>query len=107
MKTIKIQSSGFSATFSAAKQGDVFVLFIHGCQYPPELRENPPRVRLLEDAHVGHTECELIDTWLDAPDYWPPWSAPGAAPPAAATTTAPAKGKTKTKPAADQGRKSA
>jgi hypothetical protein len=124
MKTIKVQAS--TDAFKSAKAGDIFNLFIHGCAYPPELRAKPPRVRLLEDALVGgHTDCELLDTWLDAPEYWPPWSAPGAPPPAPTvdaptpqpqppkppqpprrpprhTRTAP-----ESKPAANQGRKTA
>jgi hypothetical protein len=88
MKTIKVRAS--TDAFKSAKAGDVFTLFIHGLQYPPELRAKPPRVRLLEDAIVGaHTDCELLDTWLEAPEYWPADSAP------------------KPQPAANQGRKSA
>jgi hypothetical protein len=76
--TIKLQSNSMSArAFAEAKTGDVFHLLIHELRYPPEIRANPPRVRLLEDAHVGHTLCELVDPWPDAPEYWPPWSAPG------------------------------
>lgn len=91
MKTIKIRPSGWDSAFKRAKAGAVFHLFIHGLKYPPEVRANPPRVRLLEDGQDGgrHTECELLDEWPDAPEYWPPESAPSA------------------QPAADQGRKSA
>lgn len=78
MSTIKFQSNGLCGNaFGGAKTGAVFHLYIHGLEYPPELRDHPPRVRLLEDAHMGHTLCELIDPWPDAPEYWPPWSAPG------------------------------
>lgn len=88
MKTIKVRAS--TDAFKSAKAGDVFTLFIHGLQYPAELRARPPRLRLLEDATVGaHTDCELLDTWLEAPSHWPPESSPAP------------------KPAANQGRKSA
>jgi hypothetical protein len=92
MTTIKIQSNGLCGNaFGGAKTGAVFSLYIHGLQYPPELRDSPPRVRLLEDAHMGHTLCELVDPWPDAPEYWPPWSAPGFVAPTAkaAKATAP------------------
>ncbi len=95
MKTIKVRAQGFPhVSFSEAKEGDVWHLFIHGLKYAPELRgPKGPRIRLLEDARGGglHTKCELIDPWPDAPDYWPPESAPASKP----------------APAADQGRKSA
>jgi hypothetical protein len=98
MKTIKVRAQGFPhMAFSEAKAGDVWFLTIHGCNYPPELQDHPPRYRLLEDARGGglHTECELIDDWPDAPEYWPPGSEP------AATRVK------KTTSAANQGRKSA
>ena len=87
MKVIKVQSF---PRYCPAKEGDVFYLFIHGLKYAPELRgPKPPRIRLLENPRVGlHTDCELLDEWPDAPEYWPPESAP---PPP--------------KTAADQGRK--
>lgn len=93
MTTIKHRSQGGpDGNWQKAKAGDVWILTIHGCKYTPELRSNSPRVRLLEDARPGRfTEVELIDPWPDAPEYWPPESAP-------APTRA---------PAADQGRKTA
>ena len=88
MTTIKIQSNGLCGNaFGGAKTGAIFSLYIHGLQYAPELRDKPPRVRLLEDAHMGHTLCELVDPWPDAPEYWPPWSAPGFVLVAKATAT--------------------
>lgn len=77
--TIKVRPSGWDQSFRGAKAGAVFYLDVNGLQYSPELRQNPPRFRLLEDGQDGglHTECELLDPWPDAPEYWPPWSAPG------------------------------
>ncbi len=89
--TIKLQSNSVSASaFGAARAGDVFHLHIHGLEYPVELRANPPRVRLLEDAHIGHILCELVDPWPDAPEYWPPWSAPGFVAVPVSTSSSPA-----------------
>lgn len=77
MKIIKLHMQGFPhQAFCEARKGDVWILFIHGLNYPPERRANPPRVRLLEDAKLGHTEAELLDEWPEAPEYWPPESAP-------------------------------
>lgn len=96
MKTIKVLYQGFPHTaFTTANEGSVWNLTIHELKYPLELRQSPPRVRLLENAHPGHVLCELIDDWPGAPEYWPPESAP-----------VPAKTKPHT-PAANQGRKSA
>jgi hypothetical protein len=95
MKTIKVRPSLGSDTFKSAPPGAVFHLFVHGMKYSAELRANPPRVRIIESLRAGFVECELIDEWPDAPEYWPPDSAP---PPA--KTAAPS-------PAANQGRKSA
>jgi hypothetical protein len=89
-QTIKLQSNANASAFGSARTGDVFHLLIHELRYPLELRANPPRVRLLEDAHVGHTLCELVDPWPDAPEYWPPWSAPGFAPVPVKASSAPA-----------------
>lgn len=79
MKTIKLFYQGtHHPTFCRARAGEVWRLFIHGLAYPPELRANPPRVRLLEDSHPGHVLAELLDPWPEAPEYWPPESAPKA-----------------------------
>lgn len=78
MKTIQIHPAGREFTFHAAKAGDVFHIFLHGCKYG-DLRNKPPRVRLLEDGAPGVlTRCELLDEWPDAPEYWPPSAAPKA-----------------------------
>jgi len=89
MKTIKVQPSPFFPSgLRAARAGDVFHLFVHGCRYTPEIRAKPPRVRVTKPLdRDGYVECELIDEWPDAPEYWPPESAP------------------KPTPTADQGRK--
>ena len=81
MKTIMIARQGYPhQSWDEARKGDVWHVFLHGLKYSPELRQNPPRVRLLEDVGGGlHTKCELIDEWPDAPEYWPPESAPEAA----------------------------
>lgn len=81
MKTIKLFRQGPPhEAFMVAREGDVWRLLIHGLKYPLELRAAPPRVRLLEDSHRGHVLAELLDPWPNAPEYWPPESAPGAAP---------------------------
>lgn len=75
MKIIHVQRGGWQTTFASAPPGAVFHLLVHGCKYSPELRDNPPRVRVVEHGRT-HTECELIDEWPGAPEYWPPESAP-------------------------------
>jgi hypothetical protein len=83
VRTIKHRSQGNpDGNWHKATAGDIWHLCIHGLEYPLEIRANPPRVRLLEDAVPGgFTNCELLDPWPDAPEYWPPSSAPGAVAP--------------------------
>lgn len=77
MKTIKVQITGFTPrALQDGREGDVFRFFIHGLRYSPELRANPPRFRLLEDSHHPHVLAQILDPWPDAPEYWPPESAP-------------------------------
>jgi hypothetical protein len=76
-QTILVHYVPFQLSWRRAKKGAVYALNLHGLEYPPELRQNPPRVRLLEDFHGGHTRCELLDPWPNAPRYWPPASEPG------------------------------
>lgn len=81
MKTIRLFYQGMPhVAFTSAQEGSVWRLLIHGLEYPPELRANPPRVRLREDAHHGHVLAELLDPWPDAPEYWPPATAPEVGP---------------------------
>ena len=78
MNTIKLYPGGWDNALRAAKAGTIFHLSVHELKYPPEIRANPPRVRVLGMADGGqHILCELVDPWPDAPEYWPPWSAPG------------------------------
>jgi hypothetical protein len=77
MKTIIVQPGPWETTFKSGSVGDVFRLCIHGCSYPPELRLEPPRIRIVSPLdREGFVECELLDDWPDAPPYWPPESAP-------------------------------
>lgn len=78
MTTIKLQPGGWDNALRSAKPGAIFHLSVHELKYPAEIRANPPRVRVLGMADGGsHVLCELVDPWPDAPEYWPPWSAPG------------------------------
>ena len=77
MKVILVQPSPYETAFKLAEPGAVFHLVIHELKYPPEIRANPPRVRLLERYRRGPVRCELLDDWPDAPDFWPPEWAPG------------------------------
>lgn len=92
MKTIKVQSNTITGNrFGESKAGDVFHLLLWQLHYSPELRNNPPRIRLLEDAQMGHTQCELLDEWPDAPEFWPLGSEPKE-PPAKKRSKAPKEG---------------
>jgi hypothetical protein len=72
MKIIHVRATGFGYAFKAAKAGYVSRLLIHGVQYSPELRNNPPRIKLLLDNVVGQfMPCELLDDWPEAPEFWP------------------------------------
>lgn len=64
--------------FQKSKPGAVFTLVMHELRFPLELRQKPPRIRLLEHGRLGWVLCELIDPYPDAPEYWPPEWAPGA-----------------------------
>ncbi len=66
-------------TFHRAKAGAIRVICLHGCGWPPELRANPPRIRLLENARgIGQpVRCEILDPWPGAPAYWPQYREPG------------------------------
>ncbi len=77
MKVITVWPGGCEYTWHESKAGAVFYLTIHGLKYPAELRNNPPRVRLLEPGERGApSRCELLDEWPDAPEYWPESSKP-------------------------------
>lgn len=80
MKTIAIHPSPFEFAFQRAKKGAVFLINLHGCEWPPELRNNPPRVRLLEDGKwtASPVLCEVLDPWPGAPAYYPREWAPDA-----------------------------
>lgn len=90
MQVIKVFAGNWNSAFRNAKVGDEFRLLIHELKYPIEVRANPPRIRILEAGAVGHIPCELVDPWPDAPEYWPPETAPGAPAPALTTTRVPA-----------------
>lgn len=91
MQEIQYRYQGFPhGAFGDARKGDVWTLVIHELKYPLEVRQKPPRIRLLEDSHVGFVRCELLDPWPGAPEYWPPETAPGAKPPVLSTTPVPA-----------------
>lgn len=72
-QTISLRWQGFPhELFMTAKAGSVWHLFVHGVEYPPHIREKPPRVRLLEDVQEhAETQAELIDPWPGAPATWP------------------------------------
>lgn len=80
MKVILVQPSPNDVHFKSADIGAVYHLSIYGLEWPAELRDNPPRVRLLERYRRGPVRCELLDDWPDAPDFFPPGWAPGATP---------------------------
>lgn len=81
-KTITIHPSPFEFAFQRAKKGAVFYVNLHGCEWPAALRQNPPRVRLLEDGRWEPRPvlCELLDPWPGAPAYYPKQWAPDAKP---------------------------
>lgn len=82
MKTILVHPNVTEYTFIAGKKGHECVVTLHGVEWPPELRANPPRLRLLEDCRgAGEaTLCEVLGDWPGAPDYWPPEWKPGTTP---------------------------
>lgn len=82
MRTIMVHPSPFEKAFQNAKKGAVFHLLIHGLKWPAWLRDASPRVQLLEDGkgRCAPVKCEILDPWPNAPEYWPPEWAPGAAP---------------------------
>ncbi len=79
-KTIRIHPSPCDFAFPNAKKGEEFFVLLDGLRWPLELRQQPPRVRLLEDGKRRPLPvlCELLDPWPDAPDYYPPEWKPGA-----------------------------
>lgn len=77
MKEIMAHGTHFEDSFSKAKKGAVFYVLLSGVEWSPELRRNPPRIRLLENGKQGlPVRCEILDDWPGAPDYWPPARAP-------------------------------
>jgi hypothetical protein len=76
-KEIIVDPAVFERTFVLAQKGEVRTLTIHGLEWPLALRQNPPRIRLLEDGKRRHVRRELLDPWPDAPRYFPPASEPG------------------------------
>lgn len=78
--TIHIHPAPWSRSFQQAKKGDVFFVELDGLRWPLELRQRPPRVRLLEDGkgRPAAVLCELLDPWPNAPAHYPPEWAPGA-----------------------------
>ena len=96
-KIIHVRATGSAGQFREAKAGYVSHLVITGLQYPAELRQNPPRIKLLEDNIIGkYMPCELLDEWPDAPGSWPvdpvvapklPKPAPLATPPSELSNT--------------------
>lgn len=81
-QTIHIIPSPYQRSLQFAEKGDVFFVELSGLRWPVELRQNPPRVRVLETPRHGEPSvlCELLDPWPDAPAYYPPEWAPGAPP---------------------------
>jgi hypothetical protein len=77
-KIIHVLASGACDQMRRAKAGYVSHLLITGVLYPAALRQNPRRIKLLEDNVIGRfMPCELLDEWPDAPDRWPVEPAPG------------------------------
>jgi hypothetical protein len=71
-KIIHVLASGACDQMRRAKAGYVSHLLITGVRYPAALRQNPPRIKLLEDNVIGKfMPCELLDEWPDHPDRWP------------------------------------
>jgi hypothetical protein len=78
VSTILVHPSPFEYTFRRSRAGAVFTLNVHELKWGLEVRQHPPRIRLLEDAKdSGPTLCELLDPWPGAPRYWPPEWEPG------------------------------
>ena len=46
MPTVRVHPVPWELTFQYAKKGDIVFICLHGCEWPPELRAKPPRVRL-------------------------------------------------------------
>lgn len=82
MPTIRVHPIHTSYSFQNAKKGEVFTIELDGLRWPLELRQRPPRVRLLEDGKrcSAPVLCEILDPWPNAPSYYPPEWAPGAGP---------------------------
>lgn len=81
MTTIRVFATPPWNTFARAKAGEEFVLEPDGLRWPLELRQKPPRVRVLEDGNGRDPVlCELLDPWPNAPAYYPPEWTPGAGP---------------------------
>jgi hypothetical protein len=81
MQTITIVPSPYEWSFQRAKKGSVWHLELHGLRWPLEVRQNPPRIRLLEDAKLASpVRAEVLDPWPNAPEFYPPEWAPGAKP---------------------------
>jgi hypothetical protein len=80
--TIRMHPVPWSLSFQYAKKGDIFFVELDGLRWPLELRQKPPRVRLLEDGkrRPSPVVCEILDPWPNAPDYYPPEWKPGAGP---------------------------
>ncbi len=80
---IRVHPNYNETAFRTAKAGAVFTLFVHGLKYPPELRRDGARIRLLRDGPGSADEpvpCELLDDHPLIPDYWPPEREPGVTP---------------------------
>ncbi len=80
--TIRVHPSWPNQAFMRGRKGDVFFILLDGLRWPLEVRQKPPRVRLLEDGkgRCRPILCELLDPWPGAPAYYPPEWAPGAGP---------------------------
>ncbi len=86
MNTITVMPSPGEMAFSQAKAGSVWHVELHGLRWPLALRQNPPRIRLLEDARYGYAVlAELLDPWPDAPEFYPQEWAPSAKKPGPAS----------------------
>jgi hypothetical protein len=70
MKTLTYYPTWQEAAFGAAKKGDVFHVELNTLNWSAELRNNPPRIRLLEDAKGSNhpVKCEILDPWPGAPE---------------------------------------